>query len=74
MTALVLLPAAATAFLAFRSGGYFPGPPALVAAELLIVLALWVAVSRRPFAGWSPGLLVAAGALAGLGAWMLLSR
>ena len=69
--ALVLLPGALTAFLSFRSGGFFPGAPALVAALLALLLALRMAVARRPLEGMSPALGVAAVALGALALWTL---
>jgi hypothetical protein len=70
---IALIPGVLTAYFSFESGGYFAGAAALVAAELLVLLALWVALARRPFEGVGPGLLVAAAALACFAAWALAS-
>lgn len=68
-----LAPAALTLYLAFQSGGFFPGATSLAAVEVAIAGALWLALARRPFEGLSVPLLVAAVALGGLAAWTLLS-
>jgi O-Antigen ligase len=68
-----LLPALLTIYFSFQSGGYFPGAPALVAAQLALLLALRIAIARRPLEGVSPGVVVAAGALACFAAWALVS-
>ena len=68
-----LLPAALTLYLAFHSGGFFPGATSLAAVEVAIVGALWLALARRPFEGLSTPLVVVAVALGGLAAWTLLS-
>jgi hypothetical protein len=73
LLALLLLPGALTAFLCFRSGGFFPGAPALLAAQLALVLALRAAVARRPLEGLSPALVVAAVALGALALWTFAS-
>jgi len=69
----LLLPAALTLGLAFRAGGFFYGTTALLAVVLAILLVGRVTLARDPFAGWSPALAVAAGALALLATWTLLS-
>jgi O-antigen ligase len=66
-------PAGLLLFLAFRSGGFFPGEHALVALAGIGVLLLRVTLAEHPFAGVSPLLAVAAAALGFLAAWMLLS-
>lgn len=71
--ALVLLPGALTVFFSFRSGGFFPGAPALVAAELAIVVAVRMAAARRPLEGLTPALAVAAAALGAFALWTFLS-
>jgi O-antigen ligase len=62
-----------TAYLAFRSGGFFPRGTGVVAAILAIGMVLRVTLSRDPFAGWSPlgGVVAGAGAL--LACWILIS-
>jgi hypothetical protein len=67
------LGAALTAALGFHAGGFFPGTVGLVAMLLAVGLAVRITVAERPFAGWSPALAVAAGCLAALAAWTLLS-
>lgn len=70
---LALLPGALTVYLAFNAGGYFAGVTAAAAAVLLLVMAARVLLAGDPAAGLSPGLLVAAGALALFALWTLLS-
>ena len=74
VSALLLVPGALTVFLAFRSGGYFPGPTSLVAAEVALLLALWIAAARRSLSSWTPGLVAAATLLLAFGAWTLASQ
>ncbi len=62
-----------TAFLAFRSGGFFPGATSLAAVEVAILAALWLVLARRPFEGVSTPFCMAAVALGGLALWTLLS-
>jgi O-Antigen ligase len=71
--AAAAVPAAALVYLAFNSGGFFPFAPAVVALVLLVALTLRLTTARNPLAGASAGLLVAAGALALLAVWTLLS-
>lgn len=59
--------------MAFRAGGFFPGQIGLVGLAVSLALVLRITVTRQPFAGWSPALAVASGALALLGVWTLLS-
>ena len=73
LIAIVAIPGALTAFLSFRSGGFFPGTAGLVAAQLALLLAWRVAVARRPFEGVSAGLCLAAAALGVFGIWTLVS-
>jgi len=70
---LVALPGALLVFLSFNAGGFFPGTPALVALVLLLVLVSRIILVPRPFAGFSPALAVAAGALGLYAIWALLS-
>ena len=67
------IPAAGTAYLAFQSGGFFAGQPALVAAVVLAGLVLWITLADHPLAGASTGLLVAGGGMAAFAVWALLS-
>ena len=71
---LIAVPAILVVFVAFRSGGYFPGMTGLLAAEILLVLGLWLFAARRPFAGWTVALVVAGAALAGLWIWVRASQ
>jgi O-antigen ligase len=68
-----LIPGACIVLLAFQAGGFFPGSWAPLAAVAAVALALRVVTVERPFEGLSIWTAVAAGALALLGAWMLLS-
>jgi O-antigen ligase len=67
------LPGVITAYLAFGSGGFFPGQVAVAAVGLSLALLLRITTGRDPLAGWTlPAACVAAvGAL--LAAWTLLS-
>jgi len=71
--AVMLLPGALTVFLAFRSGGFYPGATGLVAAEMALVVGLRFALAKRPLRGLSKAGAVALGAMALLCAWTLLS-
>ncbi len=71
--AAALLPAAVTVYLAFHSGGFFPGATSLLAAEMAILLAARLLLVRRPLAGASVPWAVATVALGALAAWTLLS-
>ncbi len=71
--AAAVLPGALTAYFSAQSGGYFPGAPALVAAELLVLTAAYLALVRRPIASVGPALLISAAALGGFAAWALAS-
>jgi hypothetical protein len=73
LLATAALPGVLTAYFAAASGGYFPGAPALVAAELFVILAVYLALSSRPFGGLGPWLIAAALALGGFAAWTLAS-
>ncbi|HEY7452988.1 MAG TPA: O-antigen ligase family protein [Thermoleophilaceae bacterium] len=73
LTAAAAIPGALTVYFSLESGGYFAGAPALVAAELLVLIALYLALARRPLAGLGPALAVAALALAGLAVWAYAS-
>jgi O-Antigen ligase len=70
---LILLPGVLLIFLSFNAGGFFPGTPALVAVVLLLLLVSRIILVPQPFAGFSPALAVAAGALSLYAAWTLLS-
>jgi O-antigen ligase len=66
-------PAAVTAYLAFRSGGYFAGAPAIVAIALAVALVLRMMLAEAPFEGFGPALAWAAGGLGCFTLWTLLS-
>ena len=70
---LLLLPGAATAYLSFNAGGFFPGEPAILATVLAVILAVRAIAGRDPFAGLNRSFAVAAGALAGYCVWTLAS-
>jgi O-antigen ligase len=60
-------------YLAFNAGGYFPDTQGFVAVVLLIAIVFWIAFAEDPFGGVTPPLVLAAGALAALAVWALLS-
>ncbi len=62
--ALLILPAGLCVYLAFNSGGFYPGPTAYAAVALCIALALRVMLAGNPFEGASRGLWLGAGAFA----------
>jgi hypothetical protein len=66
-------PAAISAYLAFRSGGYFAGAPAIVAIVLAIALVLRLMLADQPFEGFGPAMVCAAVGLGGFAAWTLVS-
>lgn len=70
---LALIPGALTAYLAFRTGGYYAQAYASVVVVLALALGGAALASRRPFGGLGPTLLVACGALVLLVAWTWFS-
>jgi hypothetical protein len=70
---LVCGPAAVTAYLAFRSGGFFAGAPAIVAVVLGVALTLRLVLAEEPFEGFGPALVCAAVALGCFAIWTLVS-
>jgi O-antigen ligase len=68
-----LLPGLLVVLLAFSAGGFGPRSWAPLALVLAVALALRIVIVDRPFAGFSPWTAAATGALALLGAWVLLS-
>jgi O-antigen ligase len=66
-------PAAVTAYLAFRSGGFFAGAPAIVAVVLGVALTLRLVLAEAPFEGLGPALVTAVVALGCFAVWTLLS-
>jgi len=70
---LVVLPAALTLYLAFTAGGFFAGSTGVAAVIVWTVLALRIVTADSPIAGLSRPLAAAAGALALLAVWTLVS-
>jgi O-antigen ligase len=70
---LLLLSGGVVIFLSFNGGGFFPGAPGLVAVVLLLALAIRIAFAPHPFAGFSPALAIAGGALGLYTLWAGLS-
>ena len=70
---LCLLPGLLTVYLAFNWGGYGADVRAVALLVLTLLLAGRLALVRRPFAGLSPPLLIAGGALSLFAVWTLLS-
>jgi hypothetical protein len=66
-------PAAVTFYLAFRSGGYFAGAPAIVAVVLGVALMLRLVLADDPFEGFGPALICAAAGLGLYAVWTLAS-
>jgi O-antigen ligase len=66
-------PAAITVYLAFRSGGYFAGAPAIVAVVLGVALMLRVVLAGHPFEGFGPALICGTVGLGLYALWTLLS-
>ena len=73
LIAVALVPGLLTVYFSLQSGGYFPGAPALVAAQLAGLIALRLVLARRPLEGVSPALVVAVAALAAFTGWVMLS-
>jgi hypothetical protein len=72
--ALLVLPAAMVGYLAFNSGGFYPGPTAYVAAVLCIALLLRVTLAENPFQGVQWRLVIPATALGLFALETLLSQ
>jgi O-Antigen ligase len=66
-------PAAFTAYLAFRSGGYFAGAPAIAAIILAVALVLRLMLADQPFEGFGPAMVCATVGLGGFAVWTLVS-
>jgi hypothetical protein len=66
-------PGAITFYLAFRSGGYFAGAPAIVAVILGVALMARLVLADNPFEGFGPALVWAATGLGLLTIWTLTS-
>jgi hypothetical protein len=71
--ALALAPAALSAALAFRAGGYLPAATSLAATEVVLAIVLWLILARDPLAAWSGPLSVGVAALVALAGWTALS-
>jgi hypothetical protein len=65
--------AAVTGYLAFRSGGYFAGAPAIVAVVLGIALTLRLVLADAPFQGFGTTSVLAVAGLGAYAAWALIS-
>jgi O-antigen ligase len=65
--------AAITAYLAFRSGGYFAGAPAIVAVVLGIALTFRLVLADAPFKGFGTTSILAVVGLGAYAAWALIS-
>lgn len=72
-TTFVALPAVLTVYFAFTSGGFFAGATGVAAVLVWTGLALRLVVADDPIAGLSRPLVLAAGALALLAVWSLVS-
>jgi hypothetical protein len=66
-------PGAITLYLAFRSGGFFAGAPAIVAVVLGVGLTLRLVLAEEPFEGFGPTLICAAAGLGLYALWTLVS-
>jgi hypothetical protein len=69
--ALIVLPAALTAYLSFHAGGFFPATSALVALVLGQIMVLRTMSAEAPFAGYSCPLAIASTAFALYALWGL---
>lgn len=70
---LALLPGALIVFLGFHSGGFLPGPVALTAVALAVLLMLRLTIGEHPWGAIGAGFGAAAAALGLLAVWTLLS-
>jgi O-Antigen ligase len=66
-------PAAITVYLAFRSGGFFAGAPAIAAVILGVALMLRLVLAEAPFEGYGPAMVCAAVGLGCYTVWTLVS-
>jgi O-antigen ligase len=66
-------PGAITFYLAFRSGGYFAGAPAIVAVILGVALMARLVLADHPFEGFGPALVWAVTGLGLFTIWTLTS-
>jgi hypothetical protein len=65
--------AAVTGYLAFRSGGYFAGAPAIAAVVLGIALTLRLVLADAPFQGFGTTSVIAVAGLGAFAVWALIS-
>ena len=70
---ILAIPGGLTAYLAFRSGGFFGQDVAVAAVVLLVAAVLRITLATEPFAGWTTSAAVVAGAGAAFAAWVLVS-
>lgn len=71
--AMVVLPAAATVYLAFQSGGFFAGATSIAACALLLVAVLRVTLAEHPFEGYGPAFVAVLLPLSLFAVWTLAS-
>lgn len=71
---VLLLPATLLLGLSLSSGGFFPDATAIAAILVLLLLIVRATSAPVPFAGLSPALSLAAGALIGFAVWTLASE
>src|SRR4051812_44679064 len=70
---VLVIPGVMTAWLALRTGGYFPDSVAAATVVALVLIAVVAVAGDRPLAGGSWALLGVLGAGVLLAAWTLLS-
>jgi hypothetical protein len=61
-------------WLSFSAGGFFADRAAVAAIACGLALVAWLLIARRPLAGLSPWLAVAAGGLIAFALWTLVSQ
>jgi O-antigen ligase len=71
---VLLVPAALLLGLSLSSGGFFPDATAIATIVVLLLLIVRSTSASVPFAGLSPALSLAAGALIGFAVWTLASE
>ena len=74
LAALLALPGALAIYFGFVGGGFFPATVAVGVVVVALTLVVRTTSAEHPFAGLSPALGVAAGALGLLAAWVLVSQ
>ena len=70
---LLALPGALVVYFSFNAGGFYPDATGVAAIALALLLVVRVTTAEDPFAGCGWPLALAAGALAALALWTLLS-